>query len=716
MGSQLTDRIVALLRKQSSLSASQIAEALAEPGVNRSVVNRVLYADWTTFEQDGSKNPPQWSLKSAVSPIPPVTEASAGAAFRRTPRTLRAWQQRALSEWTRHGRKGIVEAVGGTGKTVLGVRVVAEAIASGTPAVVVVADDAVRARWVDELADAVPDCRVAGLGSNPARDGERSWHVAIVTAATVPRLRQIAPPAQCSNALLVVDELERFGYGGFAQLLTDQFTSRLALTRALDREDQAVRSRLLPYFGPAIRGCDYSTAHAQGLLDPIALIHVGVELGTDERARLARLDALVDREFETLIDSYGAPGKPADFATFVDTLAHGRGSDATRHAKRYLTAVAERTTLLAECRAKVDLVSGLPGEVMTATPSVIFTDRPVAAAKVHHALTTQGIPAATTATPLTPAQRTAMADNFRNRSLTVLVEQRVLDPMIVVAAAEIAVLLARHRDETQLIQRLGRILGPGSHARRQLVVNVFVSGSVEDPAQGDTDVENSLGSLIAETVRTDPAGLAAFLHTWQGSALHTPAPTATRSPQQPVQVEPQHDHPENRTSSRDPGTEPRPASEPAPAHLRAAEPLSPARPSTEVSTSDSSSAEFADLVAELSNLGLVATGEEVGDLIGYTDPADLRALAETAARAEQLVFAEVGGDSDDLLLLGTATHHDVRRLRAAAARITVWATASEDPLGGMYELMSDLDGVRVPPHRLVQIAAFLRGCTPKALL
>ncbi|MGS2809945.1 DEAD/DEAH box helicase family protein [Nocardia sp. MW-W600-9] len=739
MGNELTDLIVDLLRAQPNLSAPEIAEALAEPGVNRSVVNRLLYAEWTVFEQVGSMSPPRWALKTATPPSQPDSRAPASAPQTETTHPnqlpLRAWQQRALSEWARNGRKGTIEAVGGTGKTVLGVRAVIEAVASRTPAVVLVADDAVRDQWLDELAEYAPDCRVAGLGANPRQSTERSWQVAIVTASTITRLRQIASPTQCSNALLVVDDLDRYAGGVITQILTDQFATRLALTRALDHDDQGVRSRLAPYFGPAITGCDYPTAHAEALLGPITVIQVGVEPDAKERARLTRLDSLVDREYETLIDGYGAPGKPGEFQSFVDVLATSRGSGA-HHANRYLTAVGERATLLAECRGKIDLAGTLPPEIMSATQAIIFTERPVSASQVHHALTSHGIAAATTATTLTDAQRTEITDRLHDRSLAVLVEQRVLDPTIPVPGAEIAVLLARHRNQTQLIQRLGRVLRPGSSTRTPLVVHVFVSGSVEDPSRDGASMLTSIGPLAAEIVRTDPAGLIDFLRRWQGSKTHSSLPKPGPAPRPEVSVLSARARGEDRIAAPRAVARPAPqaASIPEPKPQSVPQPQSTAeprsgpslKPAAQVGTSRSTNPaesrtsevgnECADLLTELSNLGQIATSEEVGDLIGYTDPGDLRNLVEAAARQEQLVFAELGGDSVDLLLLGTAPHTDLPRMRAAARRITLWADSAVDPLGAMYELMSDLDGVRVPPHRLVQIAAFLRGTTPKALL
>ncbi|MFI6957045.1 DEAD/DEAH box helicase family protein [Nocardia sp. NPDC050408] len=705
MGNVLAERIIAILRAQPNLSAPQIAAKLADPDVDRSTVNRLLYAERSRFTMDSTTNPPRWSLKADPKQIPREPSPTEVAEDGDVP-PLRTWQRRMLAQWIRNGRKGIVEAVGGTGKTVLGVRAVAEAVAAHTPVVVVVADEEARACWLDELAVVAPDCRVAGLGSRSRPGAQRTWQVVIVMASTVARLRQIASATQCSDALLVVDDIDRYGSGLFAQVLTEQFSTRLGLTRGLDRGDHTVRTQLLPYFGPIVVGCDYEIAWADGLMDPVTLVQVGVELDAKERARLHHLQALVDREYDTLTGNYGAPESGTEFSIFVEALAAGRGSGA-HHANRYLSAVTDRATTLAECRAKLDLIGTLPADVLTATQTVVFTDRPVAAGLVHRALSANGVPAAMTGPSLSATQRSEIADGLRDRSLSVLVEQRVLDLSLTVPGAEIVLILARSRDNTQLTHRLSRVVHSGRPSRRRLVVMVFVSGSVDDPSRSDASISALIGPLAIDTVRTDTAGLVALLREWHCTATavtHDEVSAADRTMREP--------------GAEDGGavavTDEAPASEPADRridHQQDAE--DDAEP---IDSGDLESSRHAELLSELASLGNIATSEEVGDLIGYADPADLRDMVESAVRAERLVFHEIGDDSDDLLLLGVDDGADRHHLRAAAERITIWAHTAEDPIGDMYALMSDLNDVSVPPHRLVQIAAFLRGTTPKALL
>ncbi|MFI6225048.1 DEAD/DEAH box helicase [Nocardia salmonicida] len=708
MRSGLTERIVTILRAQPNLSAPQIVACLAEPGVDRSVVNRVLYAEWSRFVVDASANPPRWSLKGSPRPTFPTPPEPAAAREPTVPPPsnvpatgappLRNWQQRTLALWIDKGRKGVVEAVDGTGKTVLGVRAVLDAVAAGTPAVVVVADDQACTRWLSELAAVAPDRRVVGPNTSSRPGTPRTWQVAIVTPATVPRLRQIAPATQCSDALLVIDDIDRYSEGMFAQVLTDQFATRLALTRALDHGDQTVRAKLLPYFGPVLAGCDYATARADGVLEPITLVHVAVDLDPKERAALDRAQALVDRQYDTLVGTYGAPESPTEFRLFVDALAVGRGSGA-HHANRYLAAVADRGTALAESSAKLDLVRALPADLLAATQSVIFADRPVAAAQIYRVLAANGVAAATTSPTLTAQQRATIADGLSDKSISVLVEQRILDPTLTIPGAEIALLLARTRDSTQLVHRLSRIIRPGRSSRRRLVVVAFVAGSAEDPSRDDAGTTAVIRSLAAEIVRTDPAGLVEFLREW-----HSTATTSARSEKEPIAPGP----------SAEPDSE---LDEYVVDHRFVTDPDDA---DDLIDLDDDSAIDtyslLADMLSELTTLGNIGTSEELGDLIGCCDPAELRELVDDAARAEHLVFHEIGGDSEDLLVLTTTGTDDRRHTRAAAERIAVWAADSEDPIGGMHALIADLDGMRVPPYRLVQIAAFLRGKTPKALL
>src|SRR4051812_46524949 len=95
-------------------------------GLTTTDVNSVLYEYRATFTPDG-ETPPLWRLL-APSEVPAI---SSGGTLTlpmtaEQPRCYqgalpRAWQSEALASWQANPRRGVVEAVTGTGKTTVGV-------------------------------------------------------------------------------------------------------------------------------------------------------------------------------------------------------------------------------------------------------------------------------------------------------------------------------------------------------------------------------------------------------------------------------------------------------------------------------------------------------------------------------------------------------------------------------------------------------------------
>src|SRR5690606_38704048 len=188
------------------------------------------------------------------------------------------------------------------------------------------------------------------------------------------------------------DEVHRYGANSYAKALTDDFEWRLGLTATLERSDDAVEQTLLPYFQDLVPGCDYQRAQADGILAPVKVALVGVDFSPRERARFELADDLVRRERTTLVDTYGAPEEPfGEFMAYVQQLAKDRGS-ASRHANKYLKNFDERRAVLAECRAKLDLMRGLPAPVLGRTQSIVFTERSATAGQVAQVFGESGVP------------------------------------------------------------------------------------------------------------------------------------------------------------------------------------------------------------------------------------------------------------------------------------------------------------------------------------
>lgn len=193
-------------------------------------------------------------------------------------RPLWAWQREALVAWTSHGRRGVVEAVTGTGKTRVGVEAIRDALAHGMGAVVSVPGKSLMDQWFDALD--ILGIRVDRLGDNmrgEAADGKVLVGIVHSLARHPPR------PSVARNCLLVVDECHRSGAETFAKSLLDEYPHRLGLTATFERGDYGMLP-LKQFFGggPVFR-IGYQRAIQDNVVAHYAVATIGVDFTPLER-------------------------------------------------------------------------------------------------------------------------------------------------------------------------------------------------------------------------------------------------------------------------------------------------------------------------------------------------------------------------------------------------------------------------------------------------
>ncbi|MCX0274247.1 DEAD/DEAH box helicase family protein, partial [Nocardia zapadnayensis] len=577
MRDEVLRRIGAVLLAEPFLSAPQISERIGHDEVTVRLVNSVLYAHRTIFEILGPERPPIWAVREdAVAvveswgdvPLDPLGSQSAHAAYPDTEAQesgaeqvteagpaaieysgppLRSWQREALDGWIRNGHRSVVEAVTGSGKTAVGLWATARALSERRQTVVLVPGVDLQNQWYRAVRDAVPSARIERMGGGTADPGGGRWDVLIVTVQTAARTKRFGLGFEPGNALLIADEVHRYGANSYSKALTDDFAWRLGLTATLERSDDAVERTLMPYFEHLVAGCDYRRAQADGILAPVKVALVGVDFSPRERARFDLADELVRRERRTLVDTYGAPEEPfGEFMAYIQELAKDRGSGA-RHANKYLKNFDERRAVLAECRAKIDLVRGLPVPVLSGSQSIVFTERAATAGQVAQVLDEAGVPTGVLGSGLKPAERDEILTAFREQRLRVLAAPRVLDEGVDVPDAALGIVLAASRTRRQMIQRMGRVIRPKADGRTAVFVLTYVRGTSEDPATGAHDTFlGELTGIATDTREVAAEGLASLLRRWSAGgpspasmrrSVAIPAPTRTGTSPQPAVTE-----------------------------------------------------------------------------------------------------------------------------------------------------------------------------------
>ena len=418
----------------------------------------------------------------------PATATVAGLAARQAAAGVKAtdvdelyrWQLDALVSWLRCGRRGVIEAVTGSGKTDVALAAISDALRRGRFVLVLVPSRVLMEQWHGRLKDALPEVRIGRLGDSGS-DRPLGCDVLVSTRHSAATHRPVPPHGR--GGLLVVDECHGLGGATLRRALLRQYDERLGLTATLERADDAVTDLLLPFFGGICHRYGFEQAIADGVCARPRVAFVGVPLADDERAEYVATEQRLVLARNHL---RGVPGMPlSPFGDFIAAVAHLAGGDAGpdgRAAREYLEVFSLRRQIVAQSRGKYELLGRLAPTIKAADGSLLFTETVRGA---NHAINRLDPHVAIDLITGSTArrQRKAILDDLRARRLDAVAAPRVLDEGIDVPDADLGIIVSASRTRRQMIQRMGRILRrkrPGGRAR---LVVMFAEDTLEDPAQ-----------------------------------------------------------------------------------------------------------------------------------------------------------------------------------------------------------------------------------------
>lgn len=439
---------------------------------------------------------------------------------------LYRWQAEAIAAWLRCGRRGVIEAVTGSGKTDVAIAVIGDALRRRKFVLVVVPSRVLLEQWHRRLTHALPEMRIGRLGDT-AHDDPAECDVLVATRHSAAALRPV-PPDDREGGLLVVDECHGLGGGVLRQALLTAYDERMGLTATLERSDDAVTDLLLPYFGGICHRYGFVDAIADGVCAPPRVAFVGVSLTAEERAEYLATEQQLVTARAHLRRIPSMPNEP--FGAFVAAVAHLADRDSGpdgRAARDYLDAFAKRRQIVAQSSEKYALLGRFSGAIKRADGALIFTETVRAANHAVNRLDPEvAIDVITGSTAR--RQRKEILDDLRARRLDVVAAPRVLDEGIDVPDANLGIVLSASRTRRQMIQRMGRILRrkrPGVAAH---FVIVFAKDTLEDPAMrverdGFLDEIEAIASALGVFDVAELDALDAF--------LDAPGPEAVPEPQ-----------------------------------------------------------------------------------------------------------------------------------------------------------------------------------------
>jgi RNA polymerase primary sigma factor len=396
-----------------------------------------------------------------------------------TDRALYRWQHDALVSWLRCGRRGVIEAVTGSGKTDVAIAAAADALRRGRFVLVVVPSRVLMEQWHGRLTEALPGARIGRLGDS-GKDAPSGCDVLVATRHSAAAYKP-KPPSR-GPGLLIADECHGLGGGILRRALLPQYAERLGLTATLERSDDAVATLLLPYFGGICYRYGFEEAIADGVCARPRVAFVGVALSDDERAEYVAIEQRLVDARQHLRSVKDMPFDP--FGDFLAAVAHLAERDAGpdgRAAREYLDAFSKRRQIVAQTVAKYELLGSLAPAIKDAEGALVFTETVRAA---NHAINRLdplvSIDLITGSTAR--RQRREILDDLRVRKLDAVAAPRVLDEGIDVPDANLGVVMSASRTRRQMIQRMGRILRRKRAGVAARFVIMFAKDTLEDPS------------------------------------------------------------------------------------------------------------------------------------------------------------------------------------------------------------------------------------------
>jgi superfamily II DNA or RNA helicase len=394
-------------------------------------------------------------------------------------RELYRWQLDALVSWLRYGRRGVIEAVTGSGKTDVAIAAVSDALRRGRFVLVVVPSRVLMEQWHGRLTASIPEARIGRLGDS-GKDVPDSCDVLVATRHSAAAYKPVPPDGR--GGLLIADECHGMGGGILRRALLPQYEERLGLTATLERSDDAVTELLLPFFGGICYRYGFEQAIADGVCARPRVAFVGVPLTVDERAEYILVEQRLVGARHHLRLVRDMPLEP--FGDFLAAVAHLAERDAGadgRAARDYLDAFTKRRQIVAQTIGKYELLGSLAPAIKDADGALVFTETVRAA---NHAINRLDPHVAIDLITGSTArrQRREILDDLRVRRLDAVAAPRVLDEGIDVPDANLGIVMSASRTRRQMIQRMGRILRRKRIGVAARFVIMFAKDTSEDPS------------------------------------------------------------------------------------------------------------------------------------------------------------------------------------------------------------------------------------------
>lgn len=493
-----------MVGKSPGLTAREYSKKLQVAGLinaHRSSVNSTFYRNLRIFAKDDSYIP-RWSLLRRDGQI--IARSENSPRRKRKPNggiELYAWQKEALSRWKEQDYLGVVEAVTGAGKSLIGINAAIEQIERGGFVLIIVPTLELLGQWERIVKEFMPG-RSIGIFGGGSQATFREYSV-IVSTVHAARKWEMFPPNR--NGLLIADECHRLGSDANKDALDDRFDRRLGLSATYQRNDNGTMDWLEPYFGKTCFHLGYERALKDDVISDFLVALIGSTFSANEYEEYERLSWDVSKFRMRLITEYGLPEEPyGEFMKGVQALTKGRMGKGAIVAGMYNSAFNKRRKLLAESPAKTKALGKLLNAIRSANRVLIFTQTIESAEDIAVFLLSNGITAQSIHSKTEMEDRKIILADFGKGEIQALVAPNILNEGIDVPEADLGIIVAGSKTRREMIQRMGRVLRRKQDGRTARFALLFIERTSEDPTLGAHEDFIEEITLVAKSCKVFP--------------------------------------------------------------------------------------------------------------------------------------------------------------------------------------------------------------------
>lgn len=431
-----------------------------------------------------------------------------------------SWQDKALNKWLQSGKRGMIEAVTGSGKTHVGMEALAELYTNDKTlsTLIIVPTIPLLEQWYDKLKERFPDERVGRIGGGyrevykiPPLAYVMTIHSALRNIKELFRHCWDSTLQHRYKCFLIADECHHYiDAPVWSKIVKSPFNWDYTL---------GLSATIAPFeahgLGQIITTYSFKDAYQDGLVPAFNLINMGVPLTLQEKSDYLDLSDHISELFKKVLEVYSDEiGNLPDSWIFkrLQQLMGKIGEGREPLIEKLFLTLFKRAEIYYMAQHKIDLAEYTVRELVEQKKKIfVFFERISAADYVNDNIALRAgkklidkikensdLWCKTYHSQMDKNERKQILEEFWCRESGALIVCRSLDEGVDVPDADGAILAASTKSARQRIQRIGRVLRRGDGKKKPIIITLFAKGTGDEGVTSEDHREFSGVATIHE--------------------------------------------------------------------------------------------------------------------------------------------------------------------------------------------------------------------------